>query len=103
MSGKRTAEGWRKQKADRYGWHLFRVYGLTMDQFDALVAAQRGLCAMCGHAPTGRFNVDHDHATGAVRALLCGPCNRALGFYEKYGSMAAAYLDMHEPREALAR
>lgn len=45
-------------------------------------ASQQWRCAICSRKayPAGsRLVVDHDHATGAVRALLCSPCNSALG------------------------
>ena len=54
------------------------TYDLTADEFDQILAYQRGTCAICQRA-TGlrkRLSVDHDHATGFVRGLLCGPCNR---------------------------
>ena len=42
------------------------------------------MCAIC-KSPTpntkGRWNVDHDHVTGAVRGILCGQCNGGLGFF----------------------
>jgi hypothetical protein len=54
----------------------------------ALVAAYRdahsGLCDICGKEPSGRrpwLYVDHDHATGAFRGLLCGHCNLGLGHF----------------------
>jgi hypothetical protein len=77
-----------------------RLYGLTLDQYDALVAEQRGLCAICGEPPAKgrgrRLVVDHDHQTGEIRGLLCGLCNVALGYLRedpKLFERAKAYLD----------
>jgi hypothetical protein len=50
--------------------------------YEALLAAQGGVCALCGKPPkTRRLSVDHDHKTGTVRGLLCFRCNRALPHY----------------------
>lgn len=67
---------------------------ITVEQFQALVAAQNGRCALCGKVPP-KLHVDHCHDTGRVRALLCSTCNTGLG---KFGDdpvrleAAAAYL-----------
>lgn len=63
---------------------LRRTFGITLADYERMVSEQRGLCASCGKPPTGKgaaavLNVDHDHATGDVRGLLCNPCNQALG------------------------
>ena len=67
-------------------YHLKRAYGLSDGEYAALLTSQGGVCAICGTADTGTFQgkpkqmaVDHDHATGAVRGLLCAPCNQGLG------------------------
>ena len=74
-------------------------YGLSEQQYDALLAAQGGRCALCGsdeHGRTGKsgrydgsrkwlaesWPVDHDHADGHVRGLICQKCNVRLGAYE---------------------
>ncbi len=56
-----------------------KKYGLTQDAFDALVLASEGRCAICDVAFDGKFHIDHCHATGAVRGLLCLQCNWAIG------------------------
>ena len=64
---------------------LRRKYGLTLAQYDAMLAAQRGCCAICkAGIPGGRGDwcVDHDHGTNAVRGLLCSPCNVGLGAFK---------------------
>jgi hypothetical protein len=58
-------------------------YGMSMDDYAALIAKQKGVCAICGQPPNGKgaLHVDHDHATGAIRGLLCLTCNAGLGSF----------------------
>lgn len=60
-----------------------RVYDLTGDEYEALLAWQGGRCYICGQYPRAkRLAVDHDHRTNAVRGLLCANdewgCNSTL-------------------------
>jgi hypothetical protein len=53
--------------------------GVTIADYDRMLEAQHGVCAICGNPPkTRRLDVDHDHKTGRVRGLLCHRCNRTL-------------------------
>jgi hypothetical protein len=63
-------------------------YGLTLEQYEGMAASQGGLCGICGEAPprTGPARlwplvVDHCHATGRVRGLLCARCNIGIGYF----------------------
>jgi hypothetical protein len=59
-----------------------KALGVTDAEYARLLAAQDGHCALCPNTPkTRRLHVDHDHATGRVRGLLCYRCNRALPNY----------------------
>jgi hypothetical protein len=56
-----------------------KTYGLKSDDYDVLLEAQGGRCAICRARPKSkRLAVDHDHKTGAVRGLLCSRCNHDL-------------------------
>lgn len=77
---------------------LKRKYGLTPGAFDALLRGQGGKCAACGTVdwrPNGPA-VDHDHATGAVRGILCGKCNLTEGLFKGDPSRVRALADYME-------
>ncbi len=59
-----------------------RKYGISIDEFEALLAAQGDRCAICGGPENGRqWHVDHHHGSGRVRGVLCDNCNRGLGHF----------------------
>ena len=56
-------------------------YGISVEDYESMLAAQGGVCAVCGDVNSDRrLAVDHDHETGEVRGLLCTRCNVAIGF-----------------------
>jgi len=65
--------------ATQHATRVAKTYGLSAEQYDALLARQGGRCAICRARPKSkRLAVDHDHSTGAVRGLLCSRCNHEL-------------------------
>ncbi|MET1001827.1 MAG: endonuclease VII domain-containing protein [Acidimicrobiia bacterium] len=97
----------RKKLSDRKS-HLKRNYGLTLDQYEEMLAAQGGVCAICRQPrPEDRtLHVDHDHETGEIRGLLCFKCNNALGDFNDDHDLfqtAADYLDRDTELTEMAR
>src|SRR3990167_41040 len=89
----------RRQKTLR-AWSLATKYGLTPEQFDALLLAQGNACAICS-SRRKTMCVDHDHSTGEVRGILCRSCNAMLGqVKDSTARLARAiqYLDCHKGR-----
>jgi hypothetical protein len=60
--------------------YLQRRYGLSRADYDALLKRQGGVCAICAKRSEKTLCVDHCHATGTIRGLLCPKCNRGLGY-----------------------
>jgi len=66
---------------------LKRLYGISVEEYERLLAEQGGVCRICGQTePRERTGgvpkylaVDHDHQTGRIRGLLCHRCNSLLG------------------------
>lgn len=81
-----------RHKETAYRWRLMRYYKLTFAQYEAMLEAQDGGCAICGGVDTmgRRMSVDHDRSCcpgttscgNCVRALLCGHCNHGLGKFQ---------------------
>jgi hypothetical protein len=86
-------------------WRRKRKYSLSVDTYEAMLAAQHGTCAICRNPPThkrlgkiGPLHVDHDHHRddNAVRGLLCPDCNLGLGRFKDNPRLlrrAAKYLE----------
>lgn len=58
---------------------LKHSYGTDLDSYNAKFVAQDGRCAICGERSEKTLHQDHNHATGAVRDLLCQRCNHGVG------------------------
>lgn len=78
---------------------LKSAYGIDERDYDAMLLAQGGLCGLCRNPPgKRRLAVDHDHASGKIRALLCDRCNTALGHLRDDPALlraAADYIEAH--------
>lgn len=78
----------------------FRKYGIGATEYAALLAAQDGVCAICGRTASGRKDstelcVDHCHTSNQIRGLLCHSCNRGIGLLQDSAEVlerAADYL-----------
>lgn len=91
----------KQQKARNHERMVAQTYGLGPGEYARLYEEQGGVCAICQRATgkTKRLAVDHDHDTGLVRGLLCGPCNKLVGYFRNSPAAfrrAAAYLEEAE-------
>ena len=95
------AKAWRAKNPLRAkNQSLKRAFGITLADFDAMLAEQGGVCAICGRERDEHFNlaVDHCHKTGKIRQLLCAKCNQGIGCFRDDPVIlcrAIAYLERH--------
>ena len=97
MTTEERSANWRKWYVDhkdendeyRRGRILKHFYGITIEDYNRMLNAQGGLCAICGLTEVAEgdkqrvkyLSVDHCHETDEVRGLLCRRCNSGLGFF----------------------
>ena len=82
-----------KSKEQRRRASLWQKYGMRESEYARRVLEQRGLCAICGEAPSGKrptLCVDHCHNSKAVRGLLCSACNSGIGYFKDSPSRLAS-------------
>lgn len=91
---------------------LKRKFNITAEEYRQMLDAQNGVCAICEKPETSTYAgtirnlaVDHDHATGKIRGLLCAHCNHTLGKMGDSAALlrrAADYLERHLPQTVVA-
>ena len=87
---------WRKDNLEKsrdqiYASSIRRRFGITLDEYGQMHDLQAGRCAICGSPESAtnkdgtsrRLQIDHDHATGQIRELLCSGCNIGLGAFRE--------------------
>ena len=89
-----------KNRRKIWGYRLKRLYGLSLDGYEALAAQQSSACAVCAARlrPYHELHVDHCHKSGNVRGLLCTRCNRGLQTFDDSPALlrkAADYIEKH--------
>jgi hypothetical protein len=74
-----------KAKARDRSSDLQKNYGISIKEYDEMLRIQDGRCGCCGIHQSRfvrRLHVDHDHATGKIRGLLCTQCNPGIGYFQ---------------------
>ncbi len=126
--GKLSKQRWYAKEREK-GWDVFYLkyhgrartleerYGMSVEEYNRILAEQKGLCAICGEPETRKkvsssgavrimqLSVDHNHETGKVRALLCQKCNAGIAQFGeniKYLANAISYLQKHKEEGSLA-
>lgn len=89
---------------------LWRKYKVTPDEYDAILAEQKNKCAICEEPEVmsdrrwggvRRLAVDHCHATGKIRGLLCSRCNTTIGKIEESPQLLRAMFDYLHKHSAI--
>lgn len=99
----RVKEQRKNNRQKNYRQELVRKYGVEYEWFDNQLQVQKGLCAVCqkdliGINKQNKPHVDHCHATGKVRGILCNRCNTVLGLCnddQKLFANLKWYLECH--------
>jgi hypothetical protein len=81
---------------ERAKWrHIKSKFKLSQTQWEDLFNRQHGKCAICNEGINLSAHLDHCHTTNSIRGILCGPCNKGLGYFRddvKRLESAAQYL-----------
>ena len=99
---------WKRDNPDKVkNYTLKDKFGITLAEYNCLLEDQSHVCAICDCPETvldhrskqvKYLSVDHDHATGRVRGLLCNSCNIALGHFQDNVDSLKAAIDYLESK-----
>ncbi len=99
-------------------WHSAKIHNTTIDELERMLAAQGGVCYLCGELPSGKFHVDHDHSCcpdtvdgkrvrktcgQCIRGLACQRCNQVIGMVKECPELLRRLADKVEQLDAKLR
>lgn len=90
-----------RNKDKRRAQFLKQTYGISVQEWENLLAAQGNVCAICKTKEPGKrgWHTDHNHETGVVRGILCSNCNTGLGlFQDNTSTLASAIVYLENSR-----
>lgn len=72
-------------RAESSRWsRIKKIYGIDRIEYEILLKQQKECCAICSKTLSVKeTHIDHCHSTGAIRGLLCGRCNQAIGLLDE--------------------
>lgn len=97
---------WQRENRNKTYMHrrrgAWRRQGMDPDVAQATLAMHDGACDLCGtESPGGTgWHVEHSHATGRIRGIVCGACNMGLGMVDRVGTKRIEdYLNANHRKE----
>jgi len=84
--------------------HLKNMYGISLFEYKQVETRQNGVCAICQKicASGRKLAVDHCHATGRFRGLLCGKCNQGIGLLQESSELMKRAINYLKSKYATA-
>lgn len=84
--------------------YLLKKYGITQAERDEMAAAQGWKCPICEGPLDGKLamHIDHCHASGELRGILCSRCNQSLGLLQDDPAIIRRAADYLEQRRRAA-
>jgi hypothetical protein len=95
---KARSKAWALANPEKIRAHQLARVNWTLEEYNRAEKEQKGRCAICQQKSDKTLHADHNHENGKRRQLLCGKCNRALGYFDdniERIESAARYLKFH--------
>ena len=89
-NGKRSQA---KHRVRRINAHYLKRYGITLERRNEMLFVEQGGRCACCKADSKNWHIDHDHATGKVRGILCAHCNWLIGHARDSVTVLRAAID----------
>jgi hypothetical protein len=104
LNRSKGTDGWEVHRRAYRNRYYKKTYGITLEQFEDIFKAQDCKCAICFcpldiDEESSKAHLDHNHATGKIRQILCVRCNKGIGYLQEDTEIlesAINYINFHK-------